>query len=106
LKPFTEDYRPVFENLPVLTDLEAANTTPKEIIDHSKVKKGNTAIPQVKLTWVGLPDNAVTWEDYNVIKNRFPKAAAWGQAAPQGGRCHTQRPPVKGVPQRGSRIPH
>jgi len=85
LKPFTEDYTPVFENLPVLTDLEAANTTPKEIIDHSKVKKGNTAIPQVKLTWVGLPDNAVTWEDYNVVKNRFPEAAAWGQAAPQGG---------------------
>lgn len=85
LKPFTEDYTPVFDNLHVLTDLEAANTTPKGIIDRRMVKKGNTAIPQVKLTWVGLPDNAATWEDYHVVKNRFPEAAAWGQVSTQGG---------------------
>ena len=85
LKPYTEDYTPVFDTLPVLTDLDAANTTPREIIDRRMVKKGNTAVPQVKLTWVGLPDTAATWEDYYVVKNRFPEAAAWGQAATQAG---------------------
>lgn len=85
LKPFIEDYTPVFDTLPVLTDLDAANTTPKEIIVRRMVKKGNTVVPQVKLTWVGLPESAATWEDYYVVKNRFPEAAAWGQAATQAG---------------------
>ena len=36
-------------------------------------------VPQVKLTWVGLPSSATTWEDYNVVKERFPTAPAWGK---------------------------
>jgi len=49
------------------------------------VKKGNTTIPQVKVTWTGLPSSATTWEDYNVFKKGFPGAPAWGQAVAQGG---------------------
>jgi hypothetical protein len=37
----------VFADLPVITDLDAAATSPKAIIDRRLVKKGNTAIPQV-----------------------------------------------------------
>jgi hypothetical protein len=85
LKPFTPDYSPVFDTLPKLTDLEAAETVPKAIIARRLVRKGNSAIPQVKLTWVGLPESATTWEDYNVIRARFPEAPAWGQAGTQGG---------------------
>ena len=85
LKPFTPDYSPVFDTLPKLTDLEAAETVPKAIIDRRLVRKGNSAISQVKLTWVGLPESATTWEDYNVIRARFPEAPAWGQAGTQGG---------------------
>jgi hypothetical protein len=58
--------------------LEAADIVPEAIIDHCLVKKGNTTIPQVKLTWVGLPRTTTTWEDYNVIKQRFPMTLAWG----------------------------
>jgi len=49
------------------------------------VKKGNKAIPQVLLKWTSLPESSATWEDYYVVKQRFPNAVAWGQAASEGG---------------------
>ena len=85
IKPFSVDYTLVYDTLPVITDLEAANMVPEAIIDRRLVNKGNTAVPQVKLTWVGLPSSATTWEDYNVVKERFPTTPAWGQARPQAG---------------------
>jgi hypothetical protein len=85
LKPFVADYSPVYDTLPVTTDLEAAAAIPLTVVDRRLVKKGNTAVTQVKVTWSGLPSSASTWEDYNVLKQRFLKAPAWGQAATQGG---------------------
>ena len=55
------------------------------MIDWCLVKKGNTAIPQVRVTWTGLPRSAATWEDYNMLKKRFLEAAAWGQAGSSAG---------------------
>lgn len=60
LKPFTLDYSPMFDALPKITDLEATDAVPKEVIDRRLVRKGNSAIPQVKLTWVRLPATATT----------------------------------------------
>ena len=72
--------------MPVLSDLEAAAATPARITERRLVKKGNNAIPQVKVTWIRLPDSAATWEDYHVVvKQHFPDAPAWGQAATQAG---------------------
>lgn len=85
LKPFTADYSPKFDTLPVTTDLEAAAAIPQEVVDRRLIKKGNTAILQVKVTWSGLPTSMTTWEDYQVLKQHFPKALAWGQAASHGG---------------------
>lgn len=65
LKPFPADYTPVYDSLPVIKDLEAADTVLVAVIDRRLVKKGNTAIPLVKLIWVGLPSTATTWEDYH-----------------------------------------
>lgn len=84
LKPFVADYSPVCDSLLVTTDLEATTTAPLAIVDRRLVKKGNSAIPQVKVTWTGFPPSTTTWEDYHVLKHRFPTASAWGQAAPQG----------------------
>lgn len=89
LKPYTSDYTPVYDRLLVLIDLEAVATVPLEIIEHRMVKKGNTAIPQVKLQWKGLPSTATSWEDYYVIKKRFPSAPARGQAVTQAGGAVT-----------------
>ena len=85
LKPFVTDYTPVFVTLPVTTDLEAAVAVPDRIIDMRLVKKGNTTIPRVKVLWTGLPPSAATWEDYNVLRQRFPDAQAWGQASSSAG---------------------
>jgi hypothetical protein len=90
LKPFSTDYTPVYDSLPQVTDLTVADTVLEAVLDRRLVKKGNTAIPQVKLTWTGLPSTATTWEDYHVVKKRFPEAPAWGQAGtPAGESCHT-----------------
>ena len=45
LKPFSADYTPVYDFLPLITNLEAADTVPEAIIDRRLVKKGNTAVP-------------------------------------------------------------
>lgn len=50
LKPFTPDYTPVFSTLP-----EATEAVPEQILQRRLVKKGNTAVPQVLVTWSGLP---------------------------------------------------
>jgi hypothetical protein len=62
LKPFSADYTPVYDCLPQVTDLMAVDTVAEVVVDRRLVKKGNTAIPQVKLTWVGLPSTTTTWE--------------------------------------------
>jgi hypothetical protein len=49
-------------------------------LDRRLVKKDNVSIPQVKIKWAKLPTTAATWEDYNVIKARFPGSKAWRQA--------------------------
>jgi hypothetical protein len=49
------------------------------------VKKGNVAIPQVKVKWTNFMDSAATWEDYKVIKAHFPDSKAWGQASSSAG---------------------
>jgi hypothetical protein len=43
-----------------------------------------TSIPQVLIQWSGQPDTLATWEDFEALKQRFPKAPPWGQAAYQG----------------------
>lgn len=83
LKPYITDYSPVFDTLPVVTDLEAA--VPQAVVDRRLVKKGNSAIPQVQVTWTKFPPTIKTWEDYNVLRQRFPDAPAWGQAGTQAG---------------------
>jgi hypothetical protein len=54
------------------------------------VKKGNVAITQILVQWSSLPESSSTWEDYNVLKTRFPAVVAWGQAgASVGGTVTT-----------------
>ena len=85
LKAFHPDYTPVYKTLPTMTDLEATAAQPEKIIERRLVKKGNNAVPQVLITWTGLPHDSATWEDYHVVKEHFPKAPAWGQAETAAG---------------------
>jgi len=85
LKAFHPDYTPVYTTLPTLTDLEATEALPEKILERRLVKKGNNAVPQVLITWTGLPKEPATWEDYHVVKKHFPAAPAWGQEEPSAG---------------------
>jgi hypothetical protein len=78
LKPFNADYSHVFSELPDPPHLDLADLQPELILDRRLSKKGNAAITQVLVQWFSLPADMATWEDYNVIKIRFPNAPAWG----------------------------
>jgi hypothetical protein len=80
LKPYYPSYTPVFTSLPSLVDLSRTGIVPEEILDRRLVRKGNQAVPQVLIRWSGVPVESATWEDYYVLKKRFPDAIAWGQA--------------------------
>ena len=91
LKPFTPDHTPVFSELPPVVNLDEKDVRPKAILERCLVKKGNHAIPQVLIQWTTLPPTSATWEDFYVIKQRFPQALAWGQASSPGGQMSRWR---------------
>jgi hypothetical protein len=94
LKPFTPNYTPVYNTLPKVLDLEKENVEPEQIMERRLVRKGNQAITQILVKWTNLPPHATTWEDANVLRTRFPKALAWGQAISAGGEAVTTVPEV------------
>lgn len=77
LKPFTSSYTPVYSELPTAPALHTKTPTPVEILDRRLVRKGNSAMPQVLIRWAHMPDNCTTWEDYYVLKTRYPEASVW-----------------------------
>ena len=89
MKTFIPDHTPVFTELPTPLQLDVADLQPDEILDRRLIKKDNAAYLQVLIKWSTLPASLATWEDYDVLRQRFPDAAAWGQAATQGGASVT-----------------
>jgi hypothetical protein len=85
LKPFTPDYTSVFSELPQPPDLSAVSAQPLEILDRGMVKKGNAPMVQVRIKWSALPNEAATWEDYDVLRLRYPNAVIWEGASSQEG---------------------
>lgn len=85
LKPFTPNYSPVFAELPSVIDLSIGSFLPEHILERRMVKKGNAAIPQIKVQWSTLSADHATWEDYHVLRKRFPEAVIWeGDHSPAG----------------------
>ncbi|XP_073359938.1 uncharacterized protein [Aegilops tauschii subsp. strangulata] len=76
LKPFTPNYSPVFSELPVTTDLSTKETIPVEILDRRMMKKGNAPVIQLQVAWDTVPPT-ITWEDYDVLRRRYPQASIW-----------------------------
>lgn len=85
LKQHVPSNIPVFSTLPCPPVLDAAEVVPEEILDWRLVKKGNAAQVQVLIKWSALPVDHATWEDYDVVKARFPSATDWGQAVSSAG---------------------
>jgi hypothetical protein len=90
LKEHRPDYSPVFSELPNLPALDQLDTVPEKILDRRMVKKGSSAIVQVRVKWSQLPEDATTWEDWEVLKVKFPDIIAWGQADSLQGGIVTQ----------------
>lgn len=90
LKAQVPDHTPVYTSLPSPVVLDAADVVPEAILERRLVKRCNAAHVQVLLKWSSLPADHATWEDYHVVKTRFPDAPAWGQAeTPAGGTVMT-----------------
>lgn len=86
LKPFTANYSPVYLDVTKVAQLDTVTLQPEAILERRLVKKGNAAIRQVRVKWSHLPADSATWEDLNVLRQRFPTSAACGQAvSPAGG---------------------
>jgi hypothetical protein len=44
---------------------------PEKVLERRLVKRNNATI-LVLIQWTGLPETSSTWEDYNVLRQRFP----------------------------------
>lgn len=68
---------------PVLPNDANLFVIPVQVLDRRQKVKANRCVEQVLVRWPGgaLPES---WEDLDELHSRFPFAAAWGQAAPEG----------------------
>jgi hypothetical protein len=55
------------------------------VLQHRVVSKGLCSVVQVFVQWSSILAKLLTWEDMESLKQRFPRAPAWGQAAAFGG---------------------
>jgi hypothetical protein len=77
LKPFRPNYTPVFAELPRTPDLSSKELVPVKILDRRMRKKGNETVVQILVQWSTLSQDAATWEDYDVLRLRYPEAVIW-----------------------------
>lgn len=89
LKPFTPDYTPVFGELPKPPDLTSAELTPVKILERRMKKKGALPLVQILVQWSNHTAASATWEDYEVLRLRYPAATIWEEASSQGGEIVT-----------------
>jgi hypothetical protein len=57
---------------------------PARILQRRMRQQGPVAVSQALVQWSGQPEVLATWEDYDDLKRRFPRAPAWRQAGFQG----------------------
>jgi hypothetical protein len=47
--------------------------------------RGIRSVQQGLIKWSSSPESLATWEVLELLRQRFPAALAWGQAAPKEG---------------------
>jgi hypothetical protein len=72
---------PVYADLPVQNLEDAGPIQPEAILRRQLIKRGRTAVPHGLVQWTGMPADLATWENIGELRQRFPSAPAWGQAA-------------------------
>lgn len=63
---------------------DAQFALPMRVLHRRLRRRGDAAVPQGLIQWSDQPDSLATWEDLEELKQRFPRAPAWGQAGLQG----------------------
>lgn len=58
---------------------------PEQVLQRCVVSSDNAIVLQGLIKWSGLPRSLATWEYVDSLRQRFPRAPAWGQAASKGG---------------------
>ena len=53
---------------------------PLKILQRRIHTTDHDVVPQVLVQWSNLPRSLATWEDTEALRQRFPRAPAWGQA--------------------------
>jgi len=57
---------------------------PEQVLQRRVSSKDSAVVLQGLIKWSGLPQSLATWEDLEPLKQRFPRAPAWGQAVSKG----------------------
>jgi hypothetical protein len=57
---------------------------PLQALDRRVIHRGGNPVQQVLIKWSDMDDVLSTWEDEEALRDKFPAAPAWGQAAYQG----------------------
>lgn len=58
---------------------------PLKILQRRVSSSDHAIVPQALVQWSNLPRLLAMWEDLEALKQRFPRAPAWGQAGLQRG---------------------
>ncbi|KAM3386101.1 hypothetical protein ACQJBY_009639 [Aegilops geniculata] len=67
-----------------LPPVDSQLAIPVRVLQRRFRQAGERAVPQGLIQWSDQLESLATWEDLEALKQRFPRAAAWGQAAFQG----------------------
>lgn len=92
LKPHVPDNSPVVSTLPEAMGSEEVVLVPESILERHLVKKGNVTIVQLLIKWTKLSVDMSAWEDYYVLRAKFPATSIWGLDDTQG--CEADVTPV------------
>jgi hypothetical protein len=74
----------VHQELPHIADDAPRHQIPEKVLQTRQVSRRRKLLEQALIKWSGLPASLATWENVAELKERFPRAPAWGQAAAKG----------------------
>ncbi|KAJ4811165.1 polyprotein [Rhynchospora pubera] len=73
LKPRVGEGQAVTPKLPLIAEKGSIADQPGSILDRKMVKKNNAAAVQVLIKWANQSVEDATWEDYEVLKAKYPQ---------------------------------
>ncbi|KAK1608406.1 hypothetical protein QYE76_032079 [Lolium multiflorum] len=66
-------------------EFQVDDLVPFKVLQRRMIRKGASTVSQVLVHWSGMDESLATWEDAEALRQHFPAAPAWGQAASQEG---------------------